>query len=157
MQSGCAFQSASGLCACRTSQRLGGAVISLASGGMAGTDVDEDGRVFSARRFLLSARGLESPLQPGLRNRRPQAENFFAAANVFGPAPIQGQWREVQGALGLVPATAQSARLTIQVQTNSTAADALTRFDDVFLGTDPPIFTDGFETGDLGRWSAVVP
>ena len=77
--------------------------------------------------------------------------------SVSGPTPVQGQWTVVEGPAGPVPGSAVSAFVVFLLATTSTAPDTITRFDDLFFGVDPLIFTDGFESGDTTRWSTAIP
>lgn len=68
---------------------------------------------------------------------------------------IEGEWLVVTGLVGEVPVGSLSAGVSVIL--DSSNPDAITRFDDVHLGTDRILFVDGFESGDTSRWSTTVP
>lgn len=57
------------------------------------------------------------------------------------------------------PLDATAASLMIEASCYAFSADFTVRFDDIYLGKDlqPPLFADGFELGNMSRWSQSVP
>lgn len=71
---------------------------------------------------------------------------------------LMGFWIVSQGNLPApLPPNTGSIRVLLAVFTGDDLPGAITRFDDVFVGTDNRLFIDGFESGDTSRWSNAVP
>jgi hypothetical protein len=54
------------------------------------------------------------------------------------------------------PTAALSVLVSMEVE-GGAAATFTARFDDLFYGLTPPLFSDGFESNGTGAWSAAVP
>ena len=54
------------------------------------------------------------------------------------------------------PAAALSVLVSLEVE-GGTAATFTVRFDDLFYGSTPSLFSDGFESGDTSAWSVSAP
>ena len=74
----------------------------------------------------------------------PQGESFVVYG--FGGASARLNGATVSGSGGFVPATQPDYTLDVGGVQISVEVGAL----------EPPLFSNGFESGDLGSWSAVV-
>lgn len=86
-----------------------------------------------------------------------QADSLLRSDIATLESPGTGEWRLVEEVVPPPPPGATSLRVTAAIQSQFPNFLALNLFDDIYVGPVPPLFVDGFESGDASNWSLVVP